>query len=414
MSSAIHNDTAHAQATQTSTESQRKGQKSDEGNRAADKFSKMLDGFRAHGLVEIDGGDGNDTINTKGVHVRVNGGAGDDVINVEITPQYHAPHHITRHDIEHMRQMQQHLSHHVAHHEHLSQAQHMRPGMIGVGAGHVVDLTPASEVQGGAGNDTIKTNGITLAHGGSGDDTIDIMSGTAFGGTGNDTISNKSSANVYGGAGDDVIRSSGFMNINSNLFGGAGNDEIFASGSQLSIDGGSGDDEITLDGEHQKEIMRLNLAMDHHGHHMHLGNGIESGQSTVNGGLGDDNITITNEATAVIEYFAGDGHDTLQGANETNILKFGSGLTIEDATFSNADGNLTISFSDTDGSVTIQNFQDQGVPMIQFSDGRTLDASTTITKAGADANGYRADDDRPIGTKSELKVGTKDGEDHSD
>lgn len=382
--------TQAAAATQNNAHRQHKSDQSD----AADRFSRMLDGFRANGLVEIDGGEGDDVINAKGVHVRVSGGAGDDVINVETTPEYRPPHHVTLHDIQHMREMHEHLIHHHIHHHDHGHHGHggMRPGMIGTGSGPNVDRTPASVVEGGAGDDVITTNGITLARGGSGDDILDIASGTAFGGTGNDTMSNKGSADLYGGAGDDIIRSVGMMNINSNISGGAGNDKILASGSQLNVQGGAGDDDITLDGEHQHDLMRLNIAMDHHGHITHLGNGPESGSSVMSGGLGDDNLTITSGATATIDYFAGDGHDTISGANETNTLRLGEGLTFAGTTFVVDGDNLAISFPDTEGSVTILDYASLGVPLIEFASGRTLDASTTITLAGGNANAYHADD----------------------
>jgi len=69
---------------------------------------------------------------------------------------------------------------------------------MGTGSVPDVDRPPASVVSGGAGNDTITSNGITLARGGSGDDVMDIAGGTAYGGTGNDTITNKGSADLYG------------------------------------------------------------------------------------------------------------------------------------------------------------------------------------------------------------------------
>jgi len=356
----------------------------------ADAFSKMLDDFRSSGVVDVDGGEGDDVINAKGVFVRVNGGAGDDVINVESTPQYRPPHHVTLHDIQHMREMQRQLT--ACHHETPGhQGFGMRPGVIGIGGGHM-DRTPASLVSGGDGNDTITTNGVTLARGGSGDDVMDIMSGTAYGGTGNDTITNMASADLYGGAGDDIILSSGMMNINSNISGGAGDDEIIASGSQLSVEGGTGNDKITLDGEHQHDLLRPNVAIDHHGHHVHLGHGAESGSAVLSGGMGDDAITITNEATAAIEYFAGDGHDTISGANEASVLKLGQGLTFDGTTFVVEGDNLAISFPDAEGSVTILDYATQGVPMIEFASGRTLDASTTIALAGGNPDAYQADD----------------------
>ena len=390
MSNDIHDQTTSTAAAAQNTHHHDKAK--DKSN-TADAFSKMLDGFRSNGVVDIDGGEGDDVINAKGEFVHVNGGAGDDVINVESTPHYHPPHFVTLHEIQHMREIHRHIqAHHHDHHDH--HGHHgfgMRPGVIGTGGGHM-DRTPASLVSGGDGNDKITTNGVTLARGGSGDDTMDIGGGTAYGGTGNDTITNKGSADLYGGAGDDVIRSVGMMNINSNISGGAGDDEIMASGSQLSVDGGTGNDKITLDGEHQHDLLRPNVVFDHHGHHVHLGHGPESGSAVLKGGMGDDAITITNEATATIEYFKGDGHDTLSGANEASVLKLGQGLTFEGTTFVVDGNNLAISFPDAEGSVTILDYATQGVPMVAFASGRTLDASTTIALAGGNPDAYKADD----------------------
>jgi len=130
-------------------------------------------------------------------------------------------------------------------------------------------------------------------------------------------------------AGDDISRHAGMMNMNSNISGGAGYEEIVSSGSRVSVDWGTGSDKITLDGEHQHCLMGLTPVFDHHGHHVHLHNRVESGSAVLKGGMGDDAITITNEATATIEYFAGDGHDTLSGANEAKVLKLGQGLTFD-------------------------------------------------------------------------------------
>jgi len=101
-----------AAATQNNAQRHHKSGQSD----AADAFSKMLDDFRANGVVDIDGGEGDDVINAKGVFVHVNGGAGDDVINVESIPEYRPPHEVSLHDIQHIKEMHRHIQAH--HHEH--------------------------------------------------------------------------------------------------------------------------------------------------------------------------------------------------------------------------------------------------------------------------------------------------------
>ena len=54
---------------------------------------------------------------------------------------------------------------------------------------------------------------------------------------------------------------------------------------------------------------------------------------------------------------------------------------------------LSVSVTGEDGgSVTFKDYQTQGVPRIEFNDGRVLDASSTIAYAGGDPDAYVAND----------------------
>ena len=115
-------------------------------------------------------------------------------------------------------------------------------------------------------------------------------------------------------------------------------------------------------------------------------------RSVADGGLGDDNLTFTN-SYGDIEYHAGDGNDTITGADERSVLKLGKGLTFDDTTFTTEGNDLTLSFSsDAGGSITFKDYQTQGLPRIQFDGGRQLDASSTIAYAGGDPDAYTAND----------------------
>ena len=89
-----------------------------------------------------------------------------------------------------------------------------------------------------------------------------------------------------------------------------------------------------------------------------------------------------NDSYGDIGYYVGDGHDTVEGADERSILKLGKGLTFEDTSFAMNGDDLTVSFGEAGGSVTFKDYQTKGLPLIEFNDGRMLDASSTIAYAG--------------------------------
>jgi len=286
--------------------------------------------------VAVNGGDGDDTINAAGYKVVVKGGAGNDVINAgSIAP---------------------------------------RRGPI-----------PLGQVSGGDGDDIIHTSGLMgYVNGGAGNDTIHASDSSlieAFGGTGDDTIiADRGGLNLYGGAGNDTIVSRGNL-FHGNVFGGAGDDTATISGRGVEAYGGTGDDDLTL--EDAESLIGYKLTEDGPKQALEF-------RSIVNGGIGDDNITL-NGSYGDIQYYAGDGNDTITGADERSVLNLGPGLSFEDTTFSAEGNDLKMAFADG-GSITFKDYQSKGLPRIQYDGGRLLDASTTIAYAGGDPDAYTAND----------------------
>lgn len=124
--------------------------------------------------IVVDGGDGNDFIQTGAGDDRINGGAGNDTI------------------------------------------------FAGEGR---------NDIFGNSGNDTIHGgNGVNVVHGGDGDDTIHVGSGDNFieGGAGHDTIHGGAGSNIIsGGRGDDVIRSGSGNDV---IYTGSGKNRVDTAG----------------------------------------------------------------------------------------------------------------------------------------------------------------------------------------
>lgn len=408
MTSSVENN-AHTASNQAHHHKNERGNSKN----VADMFSQYMDQFRKHGTAtkinggdgddtidasgyrsKINGGAGNDTITATGSGLEVNGGSGDDVIDVRgvgfaAFGYLHVPHHmwgamhqnsdlIDSGDAGSSDDGDMNTHHHSAH-------MHFHPLEF-------VLFTRPAQVDGGAG-----------------DDKIDINSGTVFGGSGNDEISNTSgSSRLMGGAGDDVLSSTGRLNINSKIIGGAGDDTIYASGTHLNIMGGTGNDSLTLDGSDDLDLMRP----DYDGQFYP----IASGLSTLNGGLGDDHLKMVESAQGIIEYYAGDGHDTVDGARENSTLKLGEGLMFSDTTFTLDGDNLTMGFSGSEGSITFVNYASKGLPMVEYTNGRTLDASTIIAFAGGNPSDYTVGEGA-TDTSSDTQDqdhSSDQGEDHED
>ena len=151
----------------------------------------------------------------------------------------------------------------------------------GAGDDAVIGDVGADTINGGDGNDTLD--------GGDGTDTID-------GGSGNDSILGGNEADVLNGnTGNDTVRGGGSddkitgENGNDKLYGDDGNDSILGHDGEDTINGGDGDD--TLDGMAGNDL---------------IGGG--NGDDLMNGAAGNDVLT------------GGDGNDTMAGGAGNDVL----------------------------------------------------------------------------------------------
>lgn len=160
-------------------------------------------------------------------------------------------------------------------------------------------VTVPVAVLGGAGNDTITTNGTR-------NDTID-------GGDGNDTLSAGGGDDaLYGGNGDDVLN------------GGAANDELYGETGNDTLNGGSGDD--YMEGGDDDDVLNGGGGNDE----LHGGTGNDS----LNGGGGDDilfgeagNDTLTGSSGSDI-FVGGDDNDSISGGAGRDVIIGGNGADI--------------------------------------------------------------------------------------
>lgn len=209
--------------------------------------------------------------------------------------------------------------------------------VYGRGGNDVISAWSRSYVDGGAGNDTLKTWSGSVAHGGSGDDVIDVWSDShADGGAGNDVIRAWSGSVADGRDGDDVIQAWS----DSYVDGGAGNDVIKAwSGS--TVHGGAGDDVIDV-----------------------------WSNSTVHGGTGNDVISLGGDSTAIFD--AGDGHDVVT-TKSNDVIRFGSGLGVDQIRFSFDGDNTIITFDGNEqDSITLTQRGPGNGATLAFADGTTI------------------------------------------
>ena len=233
-------------------------------------------------------------------------------------------------------------------------------------------------VDGGTGNDTIKTgDDADSIHGGDGNDSIDagVDSDTVYGDAGNDTIIGAEGADyidagsgndlvyggydpsvpdavnipdatdlaptngtdlIYGGDGNDTVFG---MDDRDTIYGGAGNDSLDGGIDNDSISGGAGDDtqlgadgNDTLDGGDGNDSLSGGTGQDL----LFGGSGNDKldggdGNDTVFGGDGNDQITgdagddllVGDGGNDKIE--GGDGNDTLEGSDGNDDLRGGAG-----------------------------------------------------------------------------------------
>jgi YD repeat-containing protein len=228
----------------------------------------------------------------------------------------------------------------------------------------------ARAVGGGSGNDELRgTEGNDTIPGRAGDDTI-------YGGAGNDILDGGADHDrLYGEAGNDTV------------LGNTGDDSIYGGIGDDSLDGGAGTDTIWG----------------------------SDGNDTISGGLGgsyvDDALHGEGGADTFI-YELGSGTDRVYGQRTEDILRFGSGISQSDISFSRSiwgspgDLNVVIRQNEVEvGRVVLVNQAndnpdaDSGVQKIVFADGSSWDAATIRARALIDTNasnsnlrGYNSDD----------------------
>ncbi|MCZ4270614.1 Hint domain-containing protein [Rhodobacteraceae bacterium G21628-S1] len=210
-------------------------------------------------------------------------------------------------------------------------------------------------------------------------------------GAGNDSISfsgnSSMDGNLGGGAGDDTIRFSDDATSNESISGGTGDDLIFGGGSSSNILGGEGND--TIDGGAGRDTISGGAGSDS----ITAGSGEDSillgGGDTVSGGAGDDLFTVdaTQAETGVIHITGGETAEELaiDAANNPE----GRIGDVLDLTGLN---NITITYDQTDptwngntsesGTVTYTNDNGDTIS-IQFSEIEIVIARDEVVEGGA-------------------------------
>ena len=227
---------------------------------------------------------------------------------------------------------------------------------IGSNYADLIDMYVVGTADGGGGNDSIRLfaggtafggagdDGIQLfasnsiAYGGEGNDSIEIVGGSAYGGDGNDDII-VGGGGIFadGGAGDDFIRAAQFNSIGRSFDGGAGNDALYGAFGNDLLRGGAGNDFLgdslgtdTLDGGTGDDI--LDGGRD--GDVLNGGDGndtvsYETATSTVTaslqGGIGTVGDAADDTYVSIENLTGSNSGDVLTGDGNANILTGGGG-----------------------------------------------------------------------------------------
>lgn len=268
-------------------------------------------------------------------------------------------------------------------------------------------------IYGGNGDDILlgdNTNesGNDVVLGGAGNDRIEGGAGTdeLYGGTGNDQILGGTGDDVLdGGAGDDILLGEAG---NDEIDGGDGNDTVQGNDGNDVIAGGAGND--NLEGNAGDDVLAGESGVDvlygHDGNDT-LNGGLENdlafgglGKDTLIGGYGDDDLygELGDDLLAgnagddllaggadndVYLYASGDGHDVIEDAEGTNVLKLRD-LNVAALTgIARVGDDLKFSFGTT-GSVTVKDhFIASGLSKVEFANGQGIDvAALTFDGSG--------------------------------
>ncbi len=175
---------------------------------------------------------------------------------------------------------------------------------------------------GNDGNDFITAgNGNDIANGSDGNDTIDggLDNDTLNGNDGNDSLFGSFGNDVLNGNDDDDTLDGGFGN--DNLSGSAGNDLVEGGPDQDTVLGGAGND--SLDGGTGRDTIRGQSGNDAikggDGNDSIFGN---AGDDTIDAGDGDDFVQADNGADIIA---GGDGNDTINGMGGRDTILGGDG-----------------------------------------------------------------------------------------
>ena len=214
-----------------------------------------------------------------------------------------------------------------------------------------------SEIDGGAGNDTIYTSSAAYAvvYGGDGADTI-TGGGQVHGGAGNDAISGN--GEIHGDAGDDTIHVLN-SDYTAQVTGDDGNDAIYGSDNGDHLDGGAGSDRIDAG----------------------------AGDDTLIGGLGDD---VLAGGSGKDQFYVGQGNDVITDFSAGDSLHIQAGFSA--ASISQV-GNDVVVGLDGGGQVKLQNTDVATVDAALLSSIKLNDVAisadgSTIYGAGDDGNLY--------------------------
>ncbi|HEY1710932.1 MAG TPA: calcium-binding protein [Rhizomicrobium sp.] len=277
----------------------------------------------------------------------------------------------------------------------------------------------ANHLSGGAGDDRLQAAGTSnTLLGGDGDDLITTTgtgASTAFGGTGNDQIDAHGSTGtnvLNGGDGDDILIGGTAQNT---LYGGTGDDTLTSSTAGDVIAGGPGNDTLilnraaatvalVLDGSDPQHVVTLTDGTQISGvetFHVIAGSGDDNittgagndtidggtGNNTLNGGAGNDQLTSSGSGTETLT--GGDGDDVLTAGSGINTLSGGDGDDVISSTGAGAiDGGtgfdtVHLSFS-TDSNIFVNGPSQTSGAQGLFVTVLDVEALTVQTGAGND------------------------------